>query len=115
MSEQSSRLLGSKTLEQLQEIEADHRELIRSYRSESILQQQLNRMSYTTSSAKGWAAVLGRKEFCGGLATVFLGTATVESDFSVLNYEKNIYRTALTDFSLEGILHCKQFQKLDSL
>ena len=76
-------------------------------------------MSDTTSFAKGWAAVLGRferlKEFCGGLATVFPGTATVESDFSVLNYEKNIYRTALTDFSLEGILHCKQFQKLDSL
>ncbi len=32
--------------------------------------------------------------FSGGLATVFLCTAVVQSDFSVLKYEKNPFRTA---------------------
>ena len=54
------------------------------------------------------------KEFCGGLATVFPGTATVESDFSLINYEKNDFRTALTDLSLEGILHSKQYATITS-
>lgn len=54
-------------------------------------------------------------EFCGGLASAFPNTATVESDFSVIGWEKNDSRRALTDFSLEGILHCKQFQALNSL
>jgi hypothetical protein len=57
----------------------------------------------------------GRFPEDGGLATVFLGTATVESDFSVLKYAKNDYRTALTDFSLEGILHAKQFRMLQAI
>jgi hypothetical protein len=47
--------------------------------------------------------------FCGTLASVFPNTATVESDFSIIGCEK---RTCLTDLSLEGILHCKQWQRL---
>ena len=48
----------------------------------------------------GWKCIgSGRfgnlKEFCGGLATVFPGTATVESDFSIVNYERNDYKTNL--------------------
>lgn len=54
-------------------------------------------------------------QFLGGLASVFPGTSTVESDFSVIGNEKNEYRTSLTDFSLEGILQCKQFKKLSHL
>jgi hypothetical protein len=40
------------------------------------------------------------------------GTAAVESDFSVLKFEKNVYWTALLGITLEGILHCKQFKAL---
>jgi hypothetical protein len=52
------------------------------------------------------------KRFFGGLASVFPGTATVESDFSLINWEKDDYRASLTDFSLEGILHSKQYFEL---
>jgi hypothetical protein len=52
------------------------------------------------------------KRFCGGLASVFPGTATVESDFSLSNWEKDDYCASLTDFSLEGILHSKQYFEL---
>ena len=51
------------------------------------------------------------KLFCGGLATAFPGTSTVESDFSVVKWEKDDCRIALTDFVLKGILHAKQFTK----
>jgi hypothetical protein len=55
------------------------------------------------------------KEFSGGLASVFLGTATVESDFRVLKWEFDQYRSSLTGFSLEGINQCKQFKMLSSM
>lgn len=50
--------------------------------------------------------------FCGGFATVFPNTANVEADFSILGGEKNKKRTSLTDLSLEGIMHCKQWSRL---
>ena len=52
------------------------------------------------------------KEFIGGLYTVFSSTSTVESDFSVIAYEKNDYRSQLSNLSLEGILHSKQYNLL---
>ena len=55
------------------------------------------------------------QQFCGGLATAFPNTATVESDFSVIGWEKDDTRRDLTDFSLEGILHSKQFRELKKL
>jgi hypothetical protein len=55
------------------------------------------------------------ERFVGGLATIFPGTSTVESHFSVVKYEKNKNRMSLTDASLEGILHAKQYRHMHSL
>ena len=82
---------------------------ISAYRSEEPLRDAINSSTSTSSFIDGWKCIgSGRfgklKEFCGGLGTVFSGRATVESDFSIVNFEKNDYRTALTDLSLEGIL-----------
>jgi hypothetical protein len=52
------------------------------------------------------------KRFFGGLASVFPGAATVESNFLLINWEKDDYRAWLTDFSLDGILHSKQHFEL---
>ncbi|KAI2502195.1 hypothetical protein MHU86_12247 [Fragilaria crotonensis] len=70
-----------------------------------------------TSFAEAWAPFDSKrfdplKLFFGGLATIFPGTATVESDFSLINWEKDDYHSSLTDFSLEGILHSKQYFEL---
>ena len=54
-------------------------------------------------------------EFCGGLASVFAGTSTVESDFSIIGFEKDDYRHNLTDLSLEGILHTKQKKIIEQI
>ena len=51
----------------------------------------------------------------GVLAIVFPGTATVESDFSIVKYARNDFWTSLTDFLLEGILHAKQLRLLQAI
>jgi hypothetical protein len=69
-----------------------------------------------TSFSTGWEPLNGRfshlMAFSSGLATLFPGTAVVESYFSVLKYEKNSCRTSLLDLTLEGIMHSKQYDAL---
>jgi hypothetical protein len=55
------------------------------------------------------------QRFCGAIASVMPGTSSVESDFSLINWTKDPFSQSLTDFSLESILHCKQYQKLREL
>ena len=66
-----------------------------------------------------WAIVAGRleilRDFYGGITAMCANTASVESDFSILGWEKDEYRLSLTDLSLEGVLHCKQFDAIEKL
>jgi hypothetical protein len=55
------------------------------------------------------------RNFCGGNASIMPGTATVESDFSIINWTKDLSSQRLTDFSLEAVLHCKQIGRLRKL
>jgi hypothetical protein len=88
------------------------------YRRELALKETLDQAD-AKSFNKAWRPLCDRFpllcKFSGGLASVFPGTSTVESDFSVIGWEKNDYRTCLTDFSLEGILHAKQYLSLKSI
>jgi hypothetical protein len=43
-------------------------------------------------------------EYCGVVATFFLGTNTIESDFSILRWEKDLFRKRLLNFGLEGVM-----------
>lgn len=52
------------------------------------------------------------RSFCSLLASVFPGTSEVESDFSVLNYDAHSNRRAMTNLSLAGILHSKQWDEV---
>jgi len=47
------------------------------------------------------------RQLCGGLAIVFSNTTSVESDFSIVKWEKNDSRRSLTSLSLTGIMHAK--------
>lgn len=53
---------------------------------------------------KCWSTFVNRfpllVQFLGGLASVFPGTSTTESDFSVLQWEKDEHRAHLTNLSL---------------
>ena len=55
------------------------------------------------------------QSFCRGLASAFPNKATVESDFSIIGWEKSDDWHDLTDFSLEGILHANQCHDLKKL
>ena len=53
------------------------------------------------------------RNLAGGLEIVFPGTSTVEEDFfSIIGWEKDEYRSSLSVFSLEGIMHSKQYSEL---
>jgi len=55
------------------------------------------------------------KRFFGAIASITPGTSSIESDFSLINWTKDSSSQSQTDFSLESILHCKQYQKLRDL
>ena len=103
----------------IDKIERQHNKLLLAYTTESTLKHAIDKCDQNTSFMTGWAIVEGRfnvlKDFCGGIATVFANTASVEADFSLLSWEKDEYRMSLTDLSLEGIMQCKQFEVLSSL
>ena len=108
------RLLRVFSQAQVRQIDEDFAALLRAYRTEPPLQTALDEMTGTSVSFQdAWAPVAGRfkmlKEFCGGIATVFPNSTTVEADFSRFGLEKTEYRKSLTDLSLEGVLHSKQF------
>jgi hypothetical protein len=107
------------TEDQIAQIERDHRELREIYQRDHLLQSRLKECDHNTTFKAGWAIVDGKfsvlRDFCGGIATVFANTASVESDFSILGWEKDEYRLSLTDLSLEGIMQSKQHELLKSL
>ena len=114
VAKQEKRYCTLYTTNDLEIVQQQHRDLLSAYRSEDCLYDAITNFTNMLSFTDGWrCAGSGRfqhlKEFCGGLATVFSSTATVESDFSIINCEKNSRRSALTDLSLEGILHLTQF------
>ena len=102
--------------QELDGLEDEYRELVSMYRKNQTIKEALDGCTLMTSFEGGWGILGTRfpklKRLCGGFASVFPGTSTVESDFSVIGWEKNEYRTGLTDFSLEGILQCKQYRDL---
>jgi hypothetical protein len=88
--------------------------LLFAYRSEPILKEGIDSLSSQQSSFQDGWSLLGARlpnlmEYCGVVATLFPGTSTVESDFSVLRWEKDRFRNGLSDFGLEGVLQAKQF------
>jgi hypothetical protein len=120
LEQHDSRLQRCFSSEDIKKIDKEFNHLHRAYREELELKNSLDSMKGKALSFEDAWAPLGSRfkmlmKFCGGLATVLPNTSTVESDFSRLSLEKNAYRKALTDFSLEGVLHSKQFAELSGL
>mmetsp|Transcript_15871 Transcript_15871/g.25912 ORF Transcript_15871/g.25912 Transcript_15871/m.25912 type:complete len:106 (-) Transcript_15871:379-696(-) len=79
----------------------------------------IERMPDSTAFDDAWQTIRMKYPllcaFFGGIASVFPGTSTVESDFSIIGWEKGDSPASLTNFSLEGILQCKQFDVLQQI
>jgi hypothetical protein len=119
VNEQRERLEASFSAEEIDELEQQQMELRTAVVNERPLRRRLELANDLLSFERAWSGLHGRwtmlARFCGGLATVFNGTATVESDFSNVKYQKTDNRKLLTDFSLEVILHSKQLGLLQAL
>jgi hypothetical protein len=102
----------------LKQITSEQIELFKAYREESSLKRAIDECQESCFE-KNWNLVKGRfptlRAFAGTLFTIFPNTAAVESDFSVLGWEKDDHRDSLSDLSLEGILQAKQFEQLQKL
>ena len=101
-------------------IQKYHRDMISTYKTENNFKKLVNNGNMLNNFNEKWFSI-GKesfpylKEFCGNMSTIFPNTSTVESDFSLINYEKNQYRTSMTDLILEGILQAKQHYILVNL
>jgi hypothetical protein len=99
------------------EIEEDHRQLCKMYAE--VLRNAIDQYDIRTFFNNAWDVALGRFEslrsFCGGLASAFANTTSVESDFSILRWEMNPNCTCLVHLSLKCIFQTKQRVILDQL
>jgi hypothetical protein len=89
---------------EIEEIETQHQDLVSAYQKLQTLKACLD--SYTELGEKFTLL----RDFAGGFATVFPSSTTVDSDFSLCNWEKNKVRSALIELPLEGILQYKQYE-----
>jgi len=95
-----------------------HKKVLNVVSKEPRLQIALARHSEQTDFSDTWKtpSIKDRfpklMEFYGGLASPFPNMATVESDFSILKWEKDLHQSNITPFSLEGILHYCQIHSL---
>ena len=55
------------------------------------------------------------RSFVGNLATAFPNTAPVESDFNILKWEKDEFRSSMSHLTIEGIFQAKQFELIKKL
>ena len=77
------------------------------YKNEEILREEIDAQIAFTDLYTAWDSVTDRfcrqRSFCGGLASVFANTTSVEADFSILKWEVDANRADLTHLSIEGI------------
>lgn len=107
------------TAAQIEEVEADHRDLIKAYENEETVRRTIDRHDLKTMFNEAWDSLKDRFKtlrcFCSGLAIAFANTTSVESDFSVLKWEIDLNRTSLTNLTIEGIFQSKQHELLSQI
>jgi hypothetical protein len=87
-------LVKSWPIEEIDCIEKDQQAFYNSYQCEPHTQTIINNQNHTTFFNEGWDT-LGADHFgalqmlCGGLGSAFANTASIESDFNILKWEKN--------------------------
>jgi hypothetical protein len=122
LNHQNVHLKHSFTDDQIMAIDQQYCDLCVSFREEEGLAYALENAHDKLSSQsfrQCWTALEGRfpdlVQFCGGITSVMPGTSCVEADFSLINWTKDPNSKAMTDFTLESILHCKQHHRLQKL
>jgi len=91
----------------------EHKALIHAHKYEPMLKDDINSLSNSSSFKDGWSLLGARfpnlMEYCGVVAMFFPRTTTVESDFFIMCWEKDLFHNRLLNFGLEGVMQAKQF------
>jgi hypothetical protein len=86
------------------------------FSEEDACKKIIDTHTFKTLFNDGWDSIGVRferlRQFFGSLATILANTTSVESDFSILKWEKDEFRSALMDKSLEGMFQSKQYEIL---
>jgi hypothetical protein len=105
--------------EEIETIGRQHKALYDSYHHQSDVKSSIGSFDDSAAYRDAWIGlqntlyVAGEiRRWSGDHLSQYI---PVESDFSVVKYEKNKNRMTLTDASLEGILHAKQYRRFHSL
>jgi len=76
----------------IDKVESEHRELLVVYAREPDVKVALDMHDEKTLFKEAWDCLKGRfmqlRQLCGGLATTFSNTTSIESDFSIIKWEK---------------------------
>ncbi len=93
-------------------IEQHQQEFFNAYKREPGSKLLIDKHDHTTFFNTGWDDLKGQFEhlqmFCGGLANAFANITSVESDFSILKWEKYDFRQSMMNLTLDGIFQAKQ-------
>ena len=107
------------SIEEIDNIGHQHKALCDLYRRQPDVKISIDSFDEGAAYRDAWNGLHNAyslmERFVGGLATIFPGTSTVESNFLVVKYEKTRNRMCLSDASLEGILHAKHYWRMHSL
>jgi hypothetical protein len=101
---QARRLAHSGSQKLCTDLEREFKEFKGGIHDDTALLEALELQPSIVSFADGWRPLGERfsklRQFCCGIAPVFPGTSTVESDSSVINWGYDEFRDSLTELSL---------------
>ena len=90
-------------IEEIENIGRQHKALCNAYQLQPELKSSIDSFGDGAAYRDAWNGLHNTypllERFVGGLATIFPGTSTVESEFLVVKYEKNKNRMCLSDAS----------------
>jgi hypothetical protein len=93
-------------------IEWHQQELFNAYKREPNFKLLVDKQDHTTLFNMEWDDLKGRFEhlriFCSGLANAYANTTSIESGFSILEWEKDDFRQSMMNLTLEGNFQAKQ-------
>ena len=117
-----TRLSVAKSLEEIALLEDEFSLLQTSYRvTEVVLKTAIYALLEDATFKASWSipSLAGRfdhlKDCAEGLASSFPHTATIESDFSIVQLETDGGRGQLEHYSLEGIVQCNEHERLKAV
>ena len=95
------------SIKEIENIGRQHKDLCDLYRRQPDVKRSIDSFYEGAVYRDAWNGLrntyLLLERFVGGLATIFTGTSTVESDFSVVKYKKTRKHMCLSDAILESI------------